>query len=547
MNMKLASIGRQALRAFGLSGLAAGLSLALSAPASAQTEVVPYLEVEQVLSADLNEGDTLTYTSVAAGVDATASTNRVQGQVSYRYERRIAWQDDLADDDIHSGLAQLRAELVPNTLTMNAGAMAARARTDAGGPIFGFGGADSRDQADVYSVYAGPDFTSKVGPLAVTASYRLGYVKVDDHSLAGAPVPPGAVSDRYDSSTNHSATASVGMSPGRLPFGWTVGAGYVREDVDRLDQRFEGKFIRGDVVVPVSPTLAVTAGAGYEKTEASQQDFRRDANGVPILTPGGNLIADPSRPRLLAYDQSGVIWDAGVIWRPSRRTELQARYGRRYGDHSFVGSFRHEINSAYSISGSVYDSVDSFGRIITKDLSNLPTKFRVNRNPLNSGVGVGGCVFGDKPGTGACFDDALRSLSSANFRHRGAQMVFSGGRGPWSFGVGAGYAQRKYLTPEPVGTFSFARAKEQSITVAANMGREFTRSSGINVDAYASWYDTDEPGFGSSTGYGITADYYHSFLVEQLEAHAAIGLYTTSSEDLDSTVAQALVGLRYSF
>jgi hypothetical protein len=546
MTMKFASMGRLALSALGLSGLAVGLSLGLSAPASAGTEVVPYLEVEQVLSADLDGGDTLTYTSVAAGVDATTSTRRVQGQVSYRYERRIAWQGDLADDDIHSGLAQVRAELVPNTVALNAGALATRARTDAGAPIFGFGGADSRDLADVYSVYAGPDFTSRVGPLNVTASYRLGYVKVDDRSLDG-PVPPGVPQDRYDSATNHSLSASVGMGPGQLPFGWTVGAGYVREDVDRLEQRFEGKFVRGDVVLPVSPTYAVTAGVGYEKTEASQQDFRRDANGVPILTPGGNLIADPSRPRLLAYDQSGVIWDAGVIWRPSRRTEVQARYGRRYGDHTFVGSFRHEINSAYAISGSVFDSVDSFGRIITKDLSNMPTKFRTNRNPLNPGFGVGGCVFGDKPGTGACFDDALRSLNSANFRHRGAQMVFSGGRGPWSFGVGAGYAQRKYLTPEPIGNFSFARAKEQSVTLAANMGREFSSSSGINVDAYASWYDTDDAGFGSATGAGITADYYHSFLIDRLEAHAAVGLYTTRSDDIDSTVAQALVGLRYSF
>jgi hypothetical protein len=191
MKMKLGSLRRLAL---GLSGLAAGLTLLVAGPASgaARTQVVPYLEVEQVLSADLNEGDTLTYTSVAVGVDAQTSTRRVQAQVSYRYERRIAWEDNLADDDVHTGLAQMRAQLVPNTLTFNAGALATRARTDAGAPIFGFGSVDSPDLADVYSFYAGPDFTSRAGPVDVTASYRLGYVKVDDHGLAGFPLSQGA-------------------------------------------------------------------------------------------------------------------------------------------------------------------------------------------------------------------------------------------------------------------------------------------------------------------------------------------------------------------
>ena len=543
MRKELGSLRRLAL---GLSGLAAGLTLALAGPASAgPTQVTPYLEVEQVLSADLNEGDTLTYTSVAVGVDAQTKTRRVEAQVSYRYERRIAWEDDLADDDIHTGLAQMRAHLVPNMVTLNAGALATRARSGAGAPIYGFGGVDSAGLSDVYSIYAGPDLSTKAGPLDVTASYRLGYVKVDDNNFDFVTLPGGARSDRFDSSVNHSVSASVGMAPGYLPIGWTVGAGYVREDQDRLDQRFEGRFIRGDVVLPVSPTLAVTAGVGYEKTEASQQDFRRASNGDPILTPGGNLIADPSRPRLLAYDQSGVIWDAGVIWRPSRRTELQARFGRRYGSETFTGSFRHELGSRLAITGSVYDSVDSFGRIIVADLKSMPTNFQVNRNPLNPGVGgIGGCVFGTKAGTGACLGDALQSVSSTNFRHRGASFLLSGERGLWSYGLGAGYAQRKYLAP--IG-FSLDRVKDESFTINGTLSRDLSRTSGIDLDAYASWYDSDRVGLGSSFGTGVTGTYYRSLFYERLQANVSAGLYTTNSDQLDSTVAQALIGLRYSF
>src|SRR3546814_17550199 len=80
------------------------------------------------------------------------------------------------------------------------------------------------------------------------------------------------------------------------------------------------------------------------------------------------------------------------------------------------------------------------------NLNGLPDEFNVNPNPFNPGIGgVGGCVFGEEGGSGVCFDDAFQSIDSSNFRIRGANILFSGGRGPWSMGLGAGYAQRRYL------------------------------------------------------------------------------------------------------
>ena len=138
------------------------------------------------------------------------------------------------------------------------------------------------------------------------------------------------------------------MAPGRLPFGWTVGAGYAREDSGgRFDSRFEGIYVRGDVVVPVGPTLAVTAGVGYEDIQASQRDLLRDATGVPVLDARRRPIAG-SRPRRACSPTTidGVMYDAGVIWRPSPRTELQARAGHRYGGTTFTGSLDHQFNDA---------------------------------------------------------------------------------------------------------------------------------------------------------------------------------------------------------
>ncbi|MBJ7332960.1 MAG: hypothetical protein JHC95_23905, partial [Solirubrobacteraceae bacterium] len=113
--------------------LAVALAALAAAPAAAQsgraTYVQPYIEVNQAVAADLTNDDVTTYTSVAAGVDAGVQTARAQGQVSYRYERRFDWADDVADQDVHSGLARAAVTLAPG-LNLEGGAIATRTRSD---------------------------------------------------------------------------------------------------------------------------------------------------------------------------------------------------------------------------------------------------------------------------------------------------------------------------------------------------------------------------------------------------------------------------------
>lgn len=529
----------------------AGAASVLAAPAAAQvaTRVQPYIEVQQVLNASLDDGDVLTYTALAAGIDGSVRTRRVQAQISYRYERRIAWEDNLADNDVHSGIAQVRFEAIPNTLNLSAGALATRARGDGFGPIFGFTNVDNPNLSEIYSFYAGPDFSRRIGDLDVTASYRFGLVEVDNKLFRDFPLPPGAVIlDRYDSSTNHSASLSVGMGPGELPFGWTIGAGYVREDVERLDQTYEGAFVRGDIVYPVSPSFALTAGVGYEDIQSSQQDILRDAAGRPLVTLGGRLIGDPTRPRLRAFDTDGVIYDAGFIYRPSRRTEVQARFGRRYGGTLITGSARHQFNRYYGMSASVYSGIESFGRLTTANLAAVPVDFDLRRTPFNNGVGgIGGCVFGSDPGTGTCFDNAFQSIATSNFRNRGANIIFSGGRGVWNFAAGAGYSNRRYFNPIVEEGFALRRYVDESFTLTGSATRMLSRDSGITVDAYAAWFDSGIRGAEGSFSTGITGSYYRSLLIDRLQFQAAVGLFRTESGPFDDTVASALVGLRYNF
>src|ERR1700740_2626852 len=75
--------------------------------------IAPYIELGQVLTSDLQSGDVLTYSTVAAGVDASIQTKRTQFQISYRYERRISWSKKVGDDDVHSGLARAAVKIVP--------------------------------------------------------------------------------------------------------------------------------------------------------------------------------------------------------------------------------------------------------------------------------------------------------------------------------------------------------------------------------------------------------------------------------------------------
>jgi hypothetical protein len=540
-------------------GLAATLSgLVALSPAAAQqqapqqapqrhVEIHPYLQIEQVVTADFGGGDTLTYTGVGGGIDASIQTRRVQVTVDADYQHQISLKKGQKSGDVVSGLAAARLEVVPNVLSLDAGAIATRTHGDVLRPVPGLRNSGDRNVADVYSVYGGPTLSTHAGPLALGAAYHAGYVDVNDHSFQGAPAGTPHV-DRYDRSVVQQADASIGMGTHNSPVGWTIGAGWVREDMNRLKSKYDGKYARIDVVVPLSPTFAVTGGGGYEKIKASQQDVLRDSAGLPVITADGNLVGDPTKPRLLTYDQDGFIWDVGVMWRPGPRTEVQVRGGRRYGSTTVTGSLEHKFNKDYALSAYVYDNVSSFGRLLVADLNGVPKSFRMSRagQALTGFAGGGGCVFGTDPGAGTCFSDALQSVNNFNFRNRGAGLLLSGGRGVWNFGLGAGYNNRHYIAP-PTADFLLHGATEQSVTIEGDIERRFTRTSGIDLDAYAAWYDSGLRGKSSSFSTGLTATYYRSFLLDRLQANLSAGIYNTNGQDFDSTFGTLMLGLRYGF
>jgi hypothetical protein len=526
-------------------GSASLIAMVLATPALAKKEISPYLEFNQIVSADLkNGGDVLTYSTVAAGIDASVANSRSEGQISYRYERRIGYgKNKIGDSDVHSGLARGRYEVVPNLLSIEAGALAARTRTDNRGAAPGLlvGNVDNISQ--IYSVYAGPTLTTSVGDVNVGAAYRVGYTAVDSNGFTPAPGQPRV--DNFDDSVSHLATASVGMESGVLPFGWSVSGAYEREDAGQLKQRFESKNVHADIVVPITPTVAAVGGVGYEKIEASSRLPLLDAGGNPVVDGKGRFVTDPASPRVLAYDQDGIYWDVGVAWKPSRRTNLEARVGRRYGSISYTGSFAWQVDSSTAFSASVYDDVQTFGQQLGDGLSRLPTSFTTSSNPLSPGFG--GCVFGSG-GTsgGGCLNPALSSINSSVFRSRGATAALSRSRGPWTYGAGIGYSQRKYQTPGGAG-FALNGVRDEDWFGQAQVGYQISPQSSIDAEVFASLYDSGILGAPNVLSTGATSSFHQQF-GRRLSGVAAVGLYSSRVEGQDGDLfGSALLGMRYTF
>lgn len=506
--------------------------------------VNPYIEASQLVVAELSPGDdVVTYTQIATGVDASLQGRNNGGSVSIRYEYNVGY-GDAVDSNTMSGVARGYASIVPQVLTVEAGALAARTRVDGNGgatlnPVLG-----EESESRIYAIYAGPTLATRAGDADVTASYRIGYSRVE--SPDALVTAPGADPvDVFDDSVVQVASARVGTRPGEpLPVGVGVGAGWVQEDVANLDQRVRDMHVRGDVTVPVTHALAVVGGVGYEDVEVSSRDALRDANGLPVVGADGRLVTDDSQPRRIAYQTDGLIWDVGVMWRPSSRTSLAATVGRRYDSTTYYGTFSYAPSNRSSVNVAVYDSISGFGNVLTNALANLPSEFTANRNALTGDLA--GCVASAEGSN--CLAGPLSSVRSAVFRSRGVAASYSRQVGRMSAGVGAGYDRRRFIAAPGTVLASANGVVDESYYLAAYLSGQLGRNAGFTTNAYANWLESGFVGGGDVFAAGGSASYSRA-IFDRLSARAALALdyidSDLSAEEL--TAASALVGLRYDF
>ena len=529
---------------------------ALGAPAAAWAQdaerpsggrvvaVQPYIEVSQIFLAELSPtDDVLTYTQVAAGVDASIAGRNNGGSVSLRYERNIGYGSDTVDSDTISGVARGYMSIVPNSVTFEAGALASRTTIDGSGGSAVNPLVSEDSESRIYSAYAGPNVHTRLGDVHVNALGRVGYTRVE--SPDAIPVIGAEPLDVFDESVTYQGEVHLATKPGEvLPIGIGLGGGIFQEDVSNLDQRVRDAHVRADVTVPVTPTFAVVAGVGYEDVEISSRDAVRDVNGIPVLGPDGRLITDDSSPRQIAYQVDGLIWDVGVVWKPSRRTALEAHVGRRYDSTTYYGSFAWKPNSYSQFNASVYDGVSGFGGVMTNSLAALPTEFEAVRNSLTGDFS--GCVAGD---TGSsCVGGVFGSVRSAVFRARGVQASYSRKVGRFNTSIGAGYDRRKFIAAPGTVLEAANGVVDESYYLASSVSGDLGQNAGFTVSSYINWFDGGFDDAGDLTAMGASAAYNRT-ISEKLSARAAIAFDKIESDisNEDIAAASALLGLRYDF
>lgn len=536
------------LKAALLVGLAA---VAVAAPAAAQDQgdrdgpavaVQPYIEVSQILSAELSPGnDVVTFTQVAAGVDLNAQGRNSGASVSLRYERNIGYGDDSVDTDTVSGVARGYLSIVPQALTLEAGALASRTRVDSGGGVSPNPQIAEDAESQIYSVYAGPSLATRVGAVDVTGVARVGYNRFEtDNAIVDSD---GNAVDVFDESTTYTGQIRAGTRAGdALPVGVGVTAGAFQEDISNLDQRVRDLYVRGDVTVPLSDNFAVVGGVGYEDVEVSSRDALRDVDGNPVLDNAGRFVTDSSSPRQIAFDVDGLIWDVGVVWNPSSRTSLAATVGRRYDSTTYYGSFSYVPDSRSALNISVYDGVTGLGGALNNSLADLSSDFDAIRNPLTGDFG--GLVTGED-GSGVIGN--IGTIRSAAFRGRGVNASYQRRIGQATAAIGAGYAEREFIGAEGTILAALDGITDENYYVNAALTRPIGRNASFATNAYVNWFKSGGDN-ADVTAVGASAAYNRS-ITSKLSARAALAVDYFDSEFTaeDFAFATALLGLRYDF
>lgn len=522
------------------------VAASVAAPADArQRKITPYVEAAEVLTSDSVTDDILTYSELSAGIDAVEQSRRVNVAISYRYSHYFGHGKKAGDRDTHTGLVHGSVGVMPG-FSIDGGGVATYARADirSGSPSLVL--PNQTNSSQIYSADIGPSFQSHLGPIGLTGGYRFGYTKAEAPTIVGTGTTAQRIGN-FDTSTRHLLQANAGLKPGAvLPVGFSAGGAYERENAGQLDQRYEGTYGRGDAVLPVTPTLAVTAGVGYEKIKITQRDPQVDAAGAAVTDAAGRYVTNPNSPRRIAYDTEGVFYDAGVLYRPSPRMTLQARVGKRYDSLSYTGSLAWQMSGRLGLNVGVYDGVQSFGRQLRGAIASLPTNFIMSEDPL--GASYNQCVFGAAgQSAGGCLNSALQSASSANYRARGIDAVIAGNSGRSVMGFGAGYSSRKFLVPTAApGMLLQNGTVSQSAYVQLFQGYQLDRVSSISTSLSGNWADSGIVGNGDVYGGSASASYNRRF--GRIGASASVGVSAFDSAQTETEV-QALgrIGIRYGF
>ncbi|MDE2301807.1 MAG: preprotein translocase subunit YajC [Sphingomonadales bacterium] len=539
-----AADGSPALPAdFGAGGQGDGLDHA-AAGGSRHSHIAPYIEAQQVIDAEVSpQSDIANYTALTAGVDASITGRNNQGTLSLLYQRQIGEGGGAASADIFSGLGRVSLGVVPDTLRIDAAGYATSTEVLGNGAAIPDITTGNAGLTQIYGAVVGPTLTTGTGDLHLDAHYHLGYDYVGTPGGFTAENGPAIGTIREDD-TVQDAGARLSSHPGDLaPVGLALEGGWYAEDISVLAQRITDEHVRAETTIPVAGHVALVGGIGYEHVEVSSRNAVLDAQGNPVYATDGSIVTDNTGPRYIAFDTSGLIWDVGVLWRPSSRTSLEAHVGRRYGDIGGYGLFSWRPSSRQALNIAVYNNMAGFGGELDSSLIDLSTQFQTVRNALTGNISP--CVGSATGGT--CLTGMLGALRSTVFRSRGVSASYTLDLGRIQAGIGAGYDRRQYIGAAGTVLAIDNGAVDQNSWVTGFVTYALDRRSSLSGTLDAYWFRTGLALGGDLNAVGATA-VYERRIGRNLSGSAAIGIDAINQQALAEVWSTSgELGVRYTF
>jgi hypothetical protein len=431
----------------------AALVLIASGTAHGDITVSPAVELRQVASDNSIDGRGWRgWLEAAASVGLELDTNRTDISAYYRAAYRVPEFGNVSDRWRHNGNLNLRTEVIEDLFFLDAGALASQFSADARGFQTINADLETGNQTQVLSGWVQPSIVQRLGNFAdFNARYRLGGTTADgpNTGLGGfggqLGLDPGdALSSILTDSVSQSGTLQLSSQPGTNTISWTLTGDAVREDIDQLNQKYRTYRGIADAGLRVSRSVTLVGSVGYEDINNTQDSILFDpVTGRPVLL-NGELQIDPAMPRRTAFAFKGMTFDGGIRLTPSRRTSLEVRAGRKFGQFALSGDLRFVSRGGVHVEGSWNEDLNSFGRLLTQFVDGVP--FNVRRVGGFDQFGVPPCVIAIDPASpGECLLGLTQSVTPATFRsERGVLNIFRE-EDAWRWRVSAFYDKRAYV------------------------------------------------------------------------------------------------------
>ena len=527
-----------------LLGLFSGSALCGAAHAE-RPQLGAFFDIQQIAESQIKGAgeDMVTYTEVSGNFSAQIRNRRIVASASYRLSYRVPEIGNISKNITHDGVMRMQANVIEEWLSTDVGAIITRSRIDPSGAAQQLNSGNPKNLAQTYSAFIQPTLSHHIGDLGFSASYRYAYTKNETGQTGILTGPP---LDRFDSSKSQEANLSLGMQQSALPFDWTLGAQYRRENTSNLAQHFRALRVTGEIRQPIAETVALVASGGYEKTETSEREALIDLlTGFPVLGKGGRFVVDPASPRVLTYDMNGLIGDAGIIWKPSRRSRFEARAGYRYGGFSVTGLAEMHPGERTGLTFILTDQVQTFGQGVSGGLASAPANLDIGQSP-DPASSYQNCLFGKTAGSGRCIGGALGNASASAYRERAASIIITRALRQWALSGSFGYTRRTYID-DPNAPVSLDGVVDQSFFGDISLNGQLTRVSGVSFSFTGSLFKNGQVGASDVVAGSFSTNYYRTF-GRGIRARASLAVDASKQDGITADVSgRAQLGMQYQF